>query len=64
MPLTILNGPIIQAGESLSAGIDCSAGPIVKITMPGNFVGDTITFQTSVATASCSTTFSSLTAPS
>jgi len=47
MPLQILNGPIINAGESLSAGIDCSAGPIVKITMPGNFVGDTITFQTS-----------------
>jgi len=47
MPLTIINGPIIQAGDSLSAGIDCSAGPIVKITMPGNFVGDTITFQTS-----------------
>ena len=47
MPLTIINGPIIDAGESLSAGIDCSAGPIVKITMPGNFVGDTITFQTS-----------------
>jgi len=47
MPLTIINGPIIDAGESLSVGIDCSAGPIVKITMPGNFVGDTITFQTS-----------------
>ena len=47
MPLQILNGPIIAAGDSLSAGIDCSAGPIVKITMPGNFVGDTVTFQTS-----------------
>src|SRR4249920_2109064 len=47
MPLQILNGPIIAAGDSLSDGIDCSAGPIVKITMPGNFVGDTITFQTS-----------------
>jgi len=47
MPLQIINGPIIDAGESLSAGIDCSAGPIVKVTMPGNFVGDTITFQTS-----------------
>ena len=47
MPLQILNGPIIDAGESLSAGIDCSAGPIVKITMPGNYVGDTLTFQTS-----------------
>ena len=48
MPLTIINGPIIEAGDSLTAGIDCSAGPIVKITMPGNLVGDTITFQTSV----------------
>ena len=47
MPLQIINGPIIDAGESLSAGIDCSAGPIVKITMPGNYVGDTLTFQTS-----------------
>ena len=46
-PLQIINGPIIDAGESLSAGIDCSAGPIVKITMPGNYVGDTLTFQTS-----------------
>ena len=48
MPLTIFNGPIIQAGESLSSGIDCSAGPIVKITMPGNWVGAApLTFQTS-----------------
>ena len=54
MPLTIINGPIIQAGESLSAGIDCSAGPIVKITMPGAWTIDgptggpaALTFQTS-----------------
>jgi hypothetical protein len=48
MPLTIINGPIIQAGESLSEGIDCSAGPIVKITMPGNWSGAApLTFQTS-----------------
>jgi len=40
MPLTIINGPIIDAGESLSAGIDCSAGPIVKITMPGAWTID------------------------
>jgi hypothetical protein len=46
MPLTIL--PLfIQAGQSLSDPVDCSAGPIVKLTMPGNFVGDTISFQTS-----------------
>jgi len=47
MPLTIINGPIIDAGASLSAGLDCSAGPIVKLTMPGGFVGDTISFLTS-----------------
>ena len=37
----------MPAGESLSAGIDCSAGPIVKITMPGNWVSADLTFQTS-----------------
>jgi len=40
MPLTIINGPIIQAGESLSNAIDCSAGPIVKITQPGAWTID------------------------
>lgn len=53
MPLTIL--PVfIQAGESLSAGVDCSAGPIVKITQPGAWTIDgptggpaALTFQTS-----------------
>jgi hypothetical protein len=47
MSLVIINGPIIQAGESLSAGVDCSAGPIVKLTMPGNWVDAVLTFQTS-----------------
>jgi hypothetical protein len=48
MPLVIINGPIIQAGESLSSGIDCSAGAIVKITMPGNWNGAAaLTFMTS-----------------
>jgi len=47
MPLQIVNGPFIQPGESLSDGIDCSAGPITKITMPGNWVGDKLSFQTS-----------------
>ena len=45
--LKILDGPVIAAGESLSSGLDCSEGPIVKITMPIGWVGDTITFQTS-----------------
>ena len=40
MPLQIINGPFIQPGESLSDGIDCSAGPIVKLTMPGAWTID------------------------
>jgi hypothetical protein len=47
MSLVVLNGPTIAAGDSLSDGLDCSAGPIVKITMPTGWVGDTLTFQTS-----------------
>ena len=46
MPLTIL--PLfIQAGQSLSDPLDCSAGPIVKITQPGDWVDAVLTFQTS-----------------
>ena len=47
MPLVIL--PVfIQAGQSLSDPADCSAGPIVKITQHGNWVGAApLTFATS-----------------
>jgi len=48
MPLVIVNGPIIQAGQSLSDGVDCSAGAVVKLTMPGAWVGAApLSFQTS-----------------
>jgi hypothetical protein len=47
MPIVIINGPIIAAGESLSAPLDCSAGKIIKITMPGNWTKAELTFQTS-----------------
>lgn len=48
MALQIINGPFIQAGESLSDSIDCSAGPLVRITMPGNWTsGANLTFQLS-----------------
>jgi hypothetical protein len=50
MPLTIIDGPTIPAGESLSEGIDCSAGIIVRITVPQEYDdGDTdkMTFQVS-----------------
>jgi len=47
MSLTVLNGPIIQAGESLSDGLDCTAGKIVRLTMPATWNGGNITFQIS-----------------
>lgn len=48
MPLTILNGPIIAAGESLSAALDCTSGDLVRITMPADWTySGGITFQIS-----------------
>src|SRR4249919_2002135 len=48
MTLQILNGPIIAAGESLSDSIDCSAGELVRLTMPGAWTGTApLTFQIS-----------------
>jgi hypothetical protein len=47
MPLTVLNGPIIRAGESLSDSIDCTGGTIVRLTMPATWGGGNITFQIS-----------------
>jgi len=43
----ILNGPIIQANYYLSEGIDCSAGKIVRITMPDEWDTANLTFQIS-----------------
>jgi hypothetical protein len=47
MPLTVLNGPIIQAGESLSNSVDCTGGTIVRLTMPATWGGGNITFAIS-----------------
>jgi hypothetical protein len=47
MTLTVLNGPIIQAGQSLSEGVDCSGGDAVRITMPAGWSGGRLTFQIS-----------------
>jgi hypothetical protein len=47
MAIEILNGPVIEAGESLSDGLDCSAGTIFKLTMPSGWTHADITFQTS-----------------
>jgi hypothetical protein len=47
MPLTIVDGPTIAANESLSDGVDCSAGTIVRITVPQEFTPANLTFQVS-----------------
>jgi len=47
MPLSIISGPIIAAGESLSDGVDVSAGKIVRITTPGGWDAANLTFQIS-----------------
>src|SRR4249919_2668191 len=47
MPLAIVDGPTIKAGESLSDGADCSSGSIVRITVPQEFTPANLTFQVS-----------------
>jgi hypothetical protein len=47
MALTVVNGPFIQPGESLSDGVDCSGGNAVRITMPGAWTPANLTFQVS-----------------
>ena len=46
MPLQVLNGPTIEAGESLSDAVDCSGGQLVRITMPSEWDSDApLTFE-------------------
>jgi hypothetical protein len=47
MALQVLNGPVIAAGQSLSAGLDCTAGNIVRLTMPASWDGANLSFQIS-----------------
>ena len=47
MTLSVINGPFIQPGESLSDAVDCSGGDAVRITMPGAWSGGNLTFQIS-----------------
>jgi hypothetical protein len=47
MSLEILDGPTIAQGESLSDGIDCSGGDIVRITVPQEYTKANMTFQVS-----------------
>ena len=47
MSLKVLDGPTIPHNESLSDGVDCSEGTIVRITVPQEFTEANLTFQTS-----------------
>jgi hypothetical protein len=48
MTLQVIDGPTIAAGESLSEGIDCTAGEIVRITVPQEYTeGGNMTFMVS-----------------
>jgi len=47
MSISILDGPTIKANESLSDGLDVSAGDIVRITVPQEFTDANLTFQIS-----------------
>ena len=45
--LTVINGPIMQPGEFLSEGVDCSGGNAVRITMPAAWTPANLTIQIS-----------------
>ena len=47
MPLTLVVGPTIAAGQSLSDALDCSTAPPVRIMMPTDWTGAVLSFQCS-----------------
>lgn len=47
MPLTLVVGPTIAAGQSLSDVLDCSAAPPIRIMMPTAWTPAVMSFQTS-----------------
>jgi hypothetical protein len=47
MGLTIVDGPTIALGDSLSDGADCTGGTIVRITVPQEFTKANLTFMSS-----------------
>jgi len=47
MALVVFNGPTIAAGQSLSFGLDCTSGRLVRITMPAAWAGANLSFQIS-----------------
>lgn len=47
MALVVLQGPIIRAGQSLSEGLDCLAGDLLRISMPLEWDVAPLSFQVS-----------------
>jgi|SRR5215510_1491859 len=47
MPLTVINGPTIGAGQTLSDVVDCTGGQLVRITVPAEWSQAMLTFQLS-----------------
>lgn len=47
MPLTVVNGPTIAAGQSLSDKLNVSAGDLCRLTIPAAWDNAPITFQAS-----------------
>lgn len=47
MTLVVYNGPVIDAGQSLSNAVDCSGGLLARITMPAEWDSANVTFAVS-----------------
>ena len=47
MPITVINGPTIAEGESLSDACDLGGGKVVRITTPWRWENNQLTFQIS-----------------
>lgn len=47
MAIQVLLGPTILAGESLSSGLDCTMGDLLRLTMPIEWTTAPLTFQIS-----------------
>jgi hypothetical protein len=60
MSLTVIDGPTIKAGESLSDGVDCSAGTIVRITVPQEYTAGDMPNLMTFAVSSDGTSYNDL----
>jgi hypothetical protein len=47
MAFVVLQGPIIRAGQSLSEGLNCTNGDLLRVSMPMEWDDAPLTFQVS-----------------